>query len=213
MLNMAWKTKERISIFFLAIVSYSSPTYLLTYLLAELSPSWGAANCAANILWNPKFQYRVHKNPSLVLSHINPIHIIPSCPSKIHFNIVHTIYILVFPVVSFLLAFPLIFYMQSFSPHSCYMLPPSHPSWLHHSTYTWRRAQIMKLLIMHFSTLVLFFTWQSGRNLNLGNWVNRTRNLKTPFVKFLNFLWSGRESSLPLTPCINGRVISYKLLT
>jgi hypothetical protein len=69
---------------------------LLTYLLTELSPSWGAVNCAApqeppRSLWNPKFQYRVHKSPPLVpiLSHINPIHSIPSYLSKMHFNIVH----------------------------------------------------------------------------------------------------------------------------
>jgi hypothetical protein len=68
----------------------------LLYLLTELSPSWGAANCAAiqelpSILWNPKFQYRVHNSPPLVpiLSHIYPIHTILLYLSKIHFNIVH----------------------------------------------------------------------------------------------------------------------------
>jgi hypothetical protein len=56
-----------------------------SYLLTELRPSWGATNCAAtqelpSILWNSKFQYRVHKSPPLIpiLSHINPIHTIPS---------------------------------------------------------------------------------------------------------------------------------------
>jgi hypothetical protein len=75
---------------------WNSFTYSLTYLLTELSPSWGAVNCATpqelpSILWNPKVQYRVHKSPPLapIMSHINPIHSIPSYPSKIHFNIVH----------------------------------------------------------------------------------------------------------------------------
>jgi hypothetical protein len=61
----------------------------------ELRPSWEAANCAptqelSSILWNPKVQYRIHKSPPLVpiLSHIDPIHTIPSRLSKIHFNFV-----------------------------------------------------------------------------------------------------------------------------
>jgi hypothetical protein len=52
-------------------VSSEVGTYILTYLLTELSPSWEAANCAAtqelpSILWNPKVHHRVHKSPSEV---------------------------------------------------------------------------------------------------------------------------------------------------
>jgi hypothetical protein len=64
--------------------------------------------------------------------------------------ILFTHYVLVFPVISFLLAFPPISYMHSSSPHSCYMPCPSQPPWLDLSNYTWRRVQVMKLLIMQF---------------------------------------------------------------
>jgi hypothetical protein len=33
------------------------------------------------------------------------------------------------------------------------MTRPSHPSWLDHSNYTWRRVQVVKLLIMQFSPI------------------------------------------------------------
>jgi hypothetical protein len=65
-------------------------------LLTDLSLSWRAINWAAtqelsSISWNPKVQYRIHKSPPLVpiLSHISPIHTIPSYLSQIHFDIVH----------------------------------------------------------------------------------------------------------------------------
>jgi hypothetical protein len=63
--------------------------------LMELSPAWEATNCAAtqellSILWNLKAHYDVHKGPPLfpILCQINPVHIIPSYLSKIHFNII-----------------------------------------------------------------------------------------------------------------------------
>jgi hypothetical protein len=66
---------------------------LSTFLKEESIP---IANCATteeipSILWKPNVQYRAHKSSPLVpiLRYINPIHTIPSCLSKIHFNIVH----------------------------------------------------------------------------------------------------------------------------
>jgi hypothetical protein len=63
----------------------------------NLSPSRKAASCAAtqelpSILCNPKVHYRVHNSPPLVsiLNQIDPVHTIPSCLSKVHFNIVIT---------------------------------------------------------------------------------------------------------------------------
>jgi hypothetical protein len=41
---------------------------------------------------------------------------------------------------------------SSSSSHSCYMPCSSHPPWLYHSDYTWRRVQVMKLLNMQFSS-------------------------------------------------------------
>jgi hypothetical protein len=122
----------------------------------ELNPSWEAASCAAtqelpSILWNPKVHYRVYKSPPLfpILSQISPVRTIPSYLRSI--LILSNPYVFVFLVVSFLLAFPPISYVHSSSPHSCYMLFQSHPPWLDHSNYTWRRVQVMKLLVMQFS--------------------------------------------------------------
>jgi hypothetical protein len=46
-----------------------------------------------------------------------------------------------------------ILYAFLFSPHSCYMPRPYHPSWLDYSNYTWRRVQRMT---SHTASYVLF---------------------------------------------------------
>jgi hypothetical protein len=52
-------------------------------------------------------------------------------------------------------------------PPSCYMPFPSHPPWLVHSNYTWRRAQVTRLLIMQFSsTSCHFISLWSNVNIN-----------------------------------------------
>jgi hypothetical protein len=122
----------------------------------ELNPSWEAANCEATqelpiILWNLKVYFHVHKSPKLapILSQISPVHTTPSYVRSI--SILTTHLHLGRPGGPFLLAFQPIPFMHSSSPPSCYMPSPSHPPWLDHSNYTWRRVQVMKLLIMQFS--------------------------------------------------------------
>jgi hypothetical protein len=74
------------------------------------------------------------------------VHTIPSCLSKMHFNIIH-------PSTSWYSHWSLSFwlstqisYMHSSSPPFVLHILPSHPSWLDHSTYNLRRVQVMKLL-------------------------------------------------------------------
>jgi hypothetical protein len=82
---------------------------------------------------------------------------------------------LVFLVVSFLLVFPPISYMNVSSPHLCYMSCPSHPPWLDQSL--WWGVQIMKLGIMEFLqphvTSFLF-----GPNILLSTFFSNTLNAR-----------------------------------
>jgi hypothetical protein len=111
--------------------SFQYPGFLLTNCM-ELCPSQQSVSCPATqeppkMLWKPKVPYSVYKCPPLVpiLNQISPVHTTPSYLSRIHFNIIYTLTnVLSFLVVSFLLAFPLTYYMHSSSPLSCYV--PAH---------------------------------------------------------------------------------------
>jgi hypothetical protein len=63
--------------------------------------------------------------------------------SSPHHSILFLVWI--FPVVSFLLAFP----PKSYTlPQARYMPCQSDSSWFYHSNYTWRKVLIMKVFIM-----------------------------------------------------------------
>jgi hypothetical protein len=123
-----------------------------------LSPSWEAASRSAtqefpNILWNPKVHYRVCKNllPVSILIQMNPVHIIPSYYSKIHFNII------LLPTYSlpgslFPFGFPTKIQMHSSPPHVSYIDCASHSPWLDRYNYIYGRVKVIKKhLIMLFS--------------------------------------------------------------
>jgi hypothetical protein len=83
-----------------------------------------------------------------ILCQINPVHTTPSYLSKMRLNITLT------PMsrssqwsLSFWIShqYPI---CSRLRPHACCMPCPSHPPSLGHSNYTWRRVQVMKVLIV-----------------------------------------------------------------
>jgi hypothetical protein len=169
------------------------PIYSESHFLTELIPSWGAANCAAtqelpSILRNPKVQYRVHKSLPLVpiLSHIHPIHSIPSYLSKIthlRLGLSGGLYPSGFPTI--------VLYAFFFSTHSCYMPHPSHPSWLDYSNYTWRRVQVMKFLIMQFSptSCLCFLITISCDHIVIILGIDKRINIQEDFAKLYEYCY------------------------
>jgi hypothetical protein len=89
----------------------------------------------------PMVHYRVHKSPPLlpIRSQISPVHTIPSYLRS---------YVLVFPVVSFLQPFPPIPSCIHVIPIRVTCLAYHTLLDLYHSNYTWRRVQVMNLVIM-----------------------------------------------------------------
>jgi hypothetical protein len=122
----------------------------------DLRPFWEATSCAAlrefdRNLWNPNVHYRVHKRHPPSLSWTRSLESIQSNPtSHDPFQYYHPTYVSFFLVVSFLLVFQPKSYMQSYSPHSCYIPRLSHPPWLDLSDCTWWRVPVMKFSLCSF---------------------------------------------------------------
>jgi hypothetical protein len=135
--------------------------YYRPYLLTDVSPCWEVASCVAtqelpSILWNPKVHYRVHKSPPLVpiLNQIDPVHTIPSHPIFLwSILILSTQWGLDLPSGILPSGIATNILWIRLRPYSCYMSCPSHPFWLDHSYYVWRRVQVMSLLIVQYSPL------------------------------------------------------------
>jgi hypothetical protein len=112
----------------------------------EQSSTWEAnSDSACQILQNLKIHYRAHKSllPDCILNHVEPVHILTTHLSNIHFNI-----ILPFTpkMVSHLQVFRLKFVCISHFSNVHYMPCPSHPPLFDHPNNIQLRVQIMKLI-------------------------------------------------------------------
>jgi hypothetical protein len=120
--------------------------------------TWEAASYAAtreflNILWNQEFHYRVNKSPPLVS--------ILSSPPYLRSILILSFHIRLYLRSGILPSRFLTKIIYAFLfPHQCYMPRSPHPPWLGHSNHTWRRVQVMKLLIMLNIRLLLLLLFQ-----------------------------------------------------
>jgi len=83
----------------------------------------------------------------LTCPHLEPHDSIPRQPTQFFYDLPSTPRFSTWSP-SFSITTP--FYI-SFLPHTCHMLRPSHPPWVHHPNDIWWAVQIMKHDIMHFS--------------------------------------------------------------
>jgi hypothetical protein len=111
----------------------------------ELSPSWEAVNCAVtqelpSIFGTRRLITVFTRALHWSILWARPIQSISSHPISLN---------IVYPPTSWSSQWSLSFWLSQqypicvhLLPQSCYMPCPSHPPWLDHSNYTWRRVQV-----------------------------------------------------------------------
>jgi hypothetical protein len=134
----------------------------------KASELWKIANYSLThsmvlFLWNPKVHYRAHKSLplDLILSHSNPVLLINPCLARVHLNVI----LLPTPRSSH---WPLSFGPHNQNPvntsplpHACHMSRLPHPPWFNHPNNIRWRIEIMKFIIMQFSSRSVFIPFRS----------------------------------------------------
>jgi hypothetical protein len=92
--------------------------------------------------------------------------------------------------------------LYSLISHAWYVPCTSYPPWLDRFNYTWRRVQVMKLLILHFSPASYYIILlPSKHSHNLNNCC--CENLKT-YIKISDYLKTNRLSSIDDSDSLDG---------
>jgi hypothetical protein len=126
----------------------------------EISPSWEAANCAATqeffelvgsllCLQDPSTGLFIMPDQSSPYHWARLIQFV--LPYLICIRSILILCVHLRLVVPFLMAFLPISSMLPLLPFSSYIPCPSHTPWHHHPNYTWRRVQVMKLIMLQLS--------------------------------------------------------------
>jgi len=166
----------------------------------EQSP-WEANRCLASqeiprILWNQKVHYHFHKRLQLdlILSHLNPVHIVIPYFSKIHFRIIfpyththtHTHTSSKWPLP--LQVFQLKLRCISHSSSACCMSCPSHPPWFHlHNNILWRVPSKELLTELTPSTYPFPLMWETKFHTH-----TKEDKITVLYVLIFRFLETGR---------------------